>query len=76
MTHKFFKIVAITQDEYVNKTNDVTAAMFSQSVNPEGNAVYVALDVKDEYELCVDVSSLVNLDPVGGYDNAKNAIQS
>ena len=30
---------------------------------------YVAIDVEDEYELCVDVSSLVNLDPVGGNDN-------
>lgn len=69
MSHKFFKIVAITQDEYVDKTNDVTAAMFSQSVNPEDDAVYVALDVEDEYELCVDVSSLVNLDSVGGNYN-------
>lgn len=69
MSHKFFKIVAITQDEYVDKTNDVTAAMFSQSVNPENDGVYVAIDVDEEYELCVDVSSLTNLDPVGGNDN-------
>lgn len=70
MAHKFFKIVEITKDEYINKTNDVTAAMFSQSVNPEDDGVYVALDVDEEYELCVDVDSFVNLEPVGGNQHA------
>lgn len=65
MTHKFFKIVAITQDEYVDKTNDVTAAMFSQSVNPEDDAVYVAINVDKEYELLVDMDTLDYLTPEG-----------
>ena len=69
MAHRFFKITAITQDEYIDKTNDVTAAMYSQSVNPEDDGVYVAIDVDEEYELCVDTDDLNHLEPVRKNDN-------
>lgn len=64
---KFFKLVEITEEEYIERTRDIEFEYFTQTVNrankvyPEDNNIYIATD-ENEYEIRIDREYFSNED--------------
>lgn len=58
---KFYKLVEISETEYLNKTNDINVYMCIQSTIPLDNAVYVAFDEDEAEKLEIDTETLNEL---------------